>query len=107
MVKADSTPLAIYCSRSGALKHDLRFTIYDSRLLEFLRPRVGVVGREFDGLLAARDVDGQTPREFERAVDRGVHPPLAGRDGNGRLSALVQLDGERLAVAHSLRPQCP
>src|SRR5204862_4732589 len=80
-----------------------RFTVHGLRLSEFLCSRVGVLRREFDRLLSARDFDRQTPREFALAADGGVNPPLAGRDDDLGLAVLVQLRRERLALAHQAR----
>lgn len=71
------------------------------RSLKTLRLHVGIGRREFDVLFAACDVDGQAPSDVLRAVECGVNPPLAGRDGDGGLAVFVEFDLPRLARAHS------
>src|SRR5215213_2821254 len=71
--------------------------------LKSFRAEVGVLFRQLDGSLAAVDFDGEAPGEFAFAVDLGVDPPLAGRDVEGGLAALVQLRVDLLAAAHQAR----
>ncbi len=69
--------------------------------LKTFRLHVGIGRREFDVLFATCDVDGQAPSDVLCAVECGVNPPLAGRDGDSGLTVLVEFYLLRLARAHS------